>query len=128
MSNVSRLVEIYINLGLVRSTALILAVLTFHAMNRYISTKELAGLTGLSKSSLSIRLRELVSKGVVESRRWGKRRLYRLTREGLLKLLRNYIVSVSNRLEALADSLNDATLRNHLRQMGLNIKGFVSEV
>lgn len=128
MSNVSRLAEIYINLGLVKSSALILAVLTFHAMNKYVSIKELASLTGLSKSSLSIRLRELVNKGIVESRRWGKRKLYRFTKEGLVRLLQSYFMSVSTRLETLAESLNDTNLGDDLRRIGLNIRGFIGKV
>lgn len=128
MSSESKLVEIYINLGLVKSTALILAVLTFHAMNKYVSIKELVSLTGLSKSSLSIRLRELSSRGIVESRRWGKRKLYKLTREGLVKLLRNYMVNISNRIEALADMLNDNVLKDDLKRIGSNLKESINKV
>ncbi|MEM1662212.1 MAG: helix-turn-helix domain-containing protein [Desulfurococcaceae archaeon] len=128
MSNVSRLVEIYIDFGLARSTALILAVLTFYAINKYVSMKDLARLTGLSKSSLSIRLRDLVNMGIVESRRWGKSKLYRLRRDGITNLLKNRIMELFKRVEMLADSLNDVVLRNDLKRFDLNIKELLDKV
>ncbi|MEM0356085.1 MAG: helix-turn-helix domain-containing protein [Desulfurococcaceae archaeon] len=128
MSNVSRLVEIYIDFGLARSTALILAVLTFYAINKYVSMKDLARLTGLSKSSLSIRLRDLVNMGIVESRRWGKSKLYRLRRDGITNLLKNRIMEFFKRVELLADSLNDVVLRNDLKRFDLNIKELLDKV
>ncbi|MEM1555016.1 MAG: helix-turn-helix domain-containing protein [Desulfurococcaceae archaeon] len=128
MSNVSRLVEIYIDFGLARSTALILAVLTFYAINKYVSMKDLARLTGLSKSSLSIRLRDLVNMGIVESRRWGKSKLYRLRRDGITNLLKNRIMEFFKRVEMLADSLNDVVLRNDLKRFDLNIKELLDKV
>ncbi|MEM4690823.1 MAG: helix-turn-helix domain-containing protein [Desulfurococcaceae archaeon] len=128
MSNVSRLVEIYIDFGLARSTALILAVLTFYAINKYVSMKDLARLTGLSKSSLSIRLRDLVNMGIVESRRWGKSKLYRLRRDGITNLLKNRIMEFFKRVEMLADSLNDVVLRNDLKRFDLNIKELIDKL
>uniref|UniRef100_A0A7J3KEX8 Transcriptional regulator n=1 Tax=Staphylothermus marinus TaxID=2280 RepID=A0A7J3KEX8_STAMA len=105
-----------------------LAVLTFYAINKYVSMKDLARLTGLSKSSLSIRLRDLVNMGIVESRRWGKSKLYRLRRDGITNLLKNRIMEFFKRVEMLADSLNDVVLRNDLKRFDLNIKELLDKV
>ncbi len=115
MITLKSLILLLTKLGLPVGAATALAVLILEESP--LGLNELAEKTGYAKSHLSIYLRTLASKGLVNVKRSGRRIYYYASHSALVKLLKEHFETVHAGLSSLIHSINDNEARQYLMKL-----------
>ena len=111
MKTLKPLILLLTRLGLPLGAATALAILLLEKNPLCLS--DLAKKTGYTKSHLSIYLRTLASRKLVEIRRIGRRIYYRASNNALAKLLHEHLESIHSTLEYLKNTVGTSDELNH---------------
>jgi len=121
----NNLIYLFNFLGLPRVASFILAVLLIE--NRELSLNDLVLKTGYAKSHLSTAVRTLMAYGLIEYRNHGRRKLYRVNKDGLINFLKNHIRSYKVLLENASQYMRDHDLRRIVDNLNSKLTQFLKE-
>ncbi len=113
------LVDLLRTLGLPSGAAAALAVLIIE--NCPLGLNELSRKTGYAKSHLSLYMKTLASRGLVELIRDGRRLYYRASNNALFSLLREHLNRIKVAIDSTSSIVVDKNLSNNLEKLSYEL-------
>ncbi len=113
------LVDLLRTLGLPSGAAAALAVLIVE--NSPLGLNELSRKTGYAKSHLSLYMKTLASRGLVELIRDGRRLYYKASNNALFNLLREHIDRIKVAIDSTSSIVIDKNLSNNLEKLSYEL-------
>lgn len=113
-------------LGLPLGAAAALAILIVEGTP--LGLGELSRKTGYAKSHLSLYMKTLASRGLVELVRDGRRIYYRASSSALMRLLRDHFAGIKTAIDSTSSIIRDETLSSSLRELARELHRLIEKI